>query len=68
MHEHKNSQGSSFTSRYYVTKLVYYEVFADITEAIKREKQIKGGSRTKKLQLVKSQNPNFGDLYNDIIN
>ena len=66
-YEHKNNFVSSFTSRYKVKKLVYYEIFDNITEAIKREKQIKGGSRKKKIDLIKSMNPNFNDLYEEII-
>ncbi|MBI3379369.1 GIY-YIG nuclease family protein [Candidatus Gottesmanbacteria bacterium] len=64
---HKNKLVSSFTSKYNIQKLVYYEMFADINEAIIREKQIKGGSRQKKLDLIKSVNPNYNDLYEDII-
>ena len=52
----------SFTSRYQVHKLVYYEVFDSIIAAIAREKQIKGGSRAKKLQLIHSANPDWKDL------
>lgn len=58
--EHYN-QGS-FTSRYQVHKLVYYEVFDNIVAAIAREKQIKGGSRAKKLKLIDSFNPDWNDL------
>ena len=65
--EHKNKLVSGFTSKYNINKLVYYEVFEDINEAIKREKQIKGGSREKKLKLVESSNPLFEDLYNSIL-
>ncbi len=52
----------SFTSRYRVHKLVYYEEFEDITDAILREKQIKAGSRLKKVMLVESINPEWRDL------
>ncbi len=65
--EHKNKLVSGFTSKYNINKLVYYEVFEDINDAIAREKQIKGGSREKKLKLIESSNPLFGDLYNSII-
>jgi putative endonuclease len=47
--------------------LLYYEVFVDIGDAIQREKQIKGGSREKKIKLIQSFNPNYRDLYEDII-
>ena len=46
--EHKNKLQKGFTQKYYVNKLVYYEMYADILEAIAREKQIKAGSRQKK--------------------
>jgi len=46
-----------------VTKLVFYEIFDDIDEAIAREKQIKAGSREKKLKLFKAMNPRWRDLY-----
>ena len=60
-HEHKFVDG--FTKRYNVSKLVYYETFDHIENAILREKQIKGGSRARKLELIKSMNPHFEDLY-----
>ncbi len=65
--EHKQKLVSAFTEKYNVNKLVFYEVFEDINEAIKREKQIKGGSREKKLKLIESTNPNYEDLYGSII-
>jgi len=67
IYQHRNKIASGFTSKYKVNKLVYYEIFEDISEAIKREKQIKGGSRKKKLNLITSANPVFRDLYEDII-
>lgn len=67
MFAHKSKLVSSFTSKYNIQKLVYYEVFRNIIEAIGREKQIKGGSRLKKIDLIKSINPNYRDLYKDII-
>jgi len=54
-----------FTSKYKVTKLVYYEPFGDIRYAIMREKQIKGGSRKKKIALINSMNPEWNDLSAD---
>lgn len=62
LHEHRNSKGSSFTAKYRCTKLVYFEEAIDSLSAIQREKQIKAGSRAKKLQLVDSQNPKWEDL------
>ncbi len=52
----------SFTSKYNVTKLVYFEEFTSIEEAIAREKQIKAGSRQKKLDLINRFNPEWKDL------
>jgi len=60
--EHKKKTGSKFTSRYNVNKLVYYEIFSDVRMAIYREKQIKAGSRLKKIDLVNSINPEWNDL------
>lgn len=65
--EHKHSFVSSFTSKYKVVKLVYFEIFEDAYEAIKREKQIKAGSRKKKVDLIKKMNSDFKDLYEEII-
>ena len=62
-YEHRTGQGSGFTSRYNVTKLVYYEVYGGVREAIAREKQMKGGSRQKKCDLVSAMNPEWQDLY-----
>jgi len=60
--EHKLKLLPGFTSKYNVSKLVYYEMFEDINAAIAREKQIKAGSRQKKLDLVNSINPEWKDL------
>ena len=64
--EHKASKGSQFTSKYKLTKLVYYECGNDITAAIDREKQIKAGSRQKKIDLVNEINPDWKDLTPDL--
>jgi putative endonuclease len=64
LYEHKNKiYMSSFTAKYNVSKLVYFEVFSLIEEAIAREKQIKGGSRKKKIELIESINPEWEDLW-----
>jgi putative endonuclease len=65
--EHKEGSGSAFTSRYRVIKLVYYESYENINLAIAREKQIKGGSRKKKIDLIDSLNPEWNDLYEEVI-
>ena len=57
----------SFSAKYNLNKLVYYEAFQEIGDAIGREKQIKGGSRQKKLDLINSKNPEWKDLYDEIL-
>ncbi len=67
LYKHRNgTYKKSFTSKYAVTKLVYYEVFPRIEDAIAREKQIKGGSRLKKENLILSINPNWYDLSKEV--
>jgi putative endonuclease len=66
IYEHKEKLIKGFTKRYNIDKLVYYEVFEDITEAISGEKQIKGGSREKKIELIQRFNKGWKDLYEDI--
>jgi len=66
VYEHKNGLGGVFTKKYNVHKLVYYEVGDSIHSAIAREKQIKGGSRKKKVDLINSLNPKWKDLYEEI--
>ncbi len=61
--EHKEKQVEGFTKRYNVTRLVYCEEFTDIRDVIAREKQIKGGSRQKKIALICRANPEWRDLY-----
>jgi putative endonuclease len=65
-YEHRTGRGGGFTSRYNVNKLVYYEGTGDVNAAIAREKQIKGGSRQKKLDLIEAMNPEWRDLYEDL--
>ena len=66
-YEHRNKLVKGFTSKYNVTKLIYWEAFDSPLEAIAREKQIKAGSRAKKLALVRSINPDFEDLYEKLL-
>ena len=66
VYEHKSGLGGSFTKRYNATKLVYYEYGSSVNSALLREKQIKGGSRQKKIDLVNSLNPTWKDLYDEI--
>ena len=62
VYEHKNKLTEGFTSKYDVDKLGYYEEYNDIKNAIEREKQIKDGSRKKKIALIESMNPFWKDL------
>ena len=63
VYEHKNKLVEGFTKKYNVDKLVFYEVCEDINDAIAREKQIKGGSRAKKIKLIEEMNKSWHDLY-----
>jgi putative endonuclease len=66
--EHKEKKyPRSFTARYNLDKLVYYELLTSITEAIAREKQIKGGSRAKKVALIEGANPEWRELYGEVL-
>lgn len=67
IYEHKHKLIKGFTSKYNVNKLVYFELFNDIKTAIAREKQIKSGSRKKKIDLITKNNPEFRDLYGELI-
>ena len=64
--EHKRNLNPGFTKKYNVTKLIYYEVFENVCNAIDREKQIKGGSRNDKINLVNNFNKNWEDLFRKI--
>lgn len=65
--QHKNKLCDGFTKKYNVDKLGYYESFSDINLAIAREKQLKAAKRIKKLELIESNNPEWIDLYYEII-
>ena len=65
--EHKNKVVEGFSSRYGVDKLVYYEIFDDPENAIKREKRLKFYTRKWKIDLIEKNNPQWRDLYPDII-
>lgn len=64
---HKNKSVSSFSSKYNLNKLVYYETFEDVDRAIAREKQIKGGNRKKKIDLIQKNNSAWKDLYGSLL-
>ncbi len=61
--EHRTGKGGSFSNRYKLYKLVYYECGNEVASAIAREKQIKAGSRRKKVELINSINPQWEDLF-----
>lgn len=60
--EHKNKLADGFTKKYNLWKLIYFEEFSDVREALNREKQIKDYRREKKLKLIKKQNPNLEEI------
>lgn len=63
--EHRTGTGNGFTKKYYVTSLVYFEYGDDVNTAIFRKKQIKAGSRKKKIDLINSMNPEWKDLFDE---
>lgn len=65
--EHKEGNVEGFTKRYGVKTLVYYDTFEDIDEAIIREKQLKKWNRAWKLRLIEEKNPDWHDLYEDLV-
>ena len=65
--EHKSNIKKCFTQKYNINKLVYFELFSEITLAIMREKQIKSWNRKRKNQLIDSFNPRWEDLYQSLI-
>ncbi len=67
VYEHKNEVIDGFTKKYHVHKLVYYETTTDVKAALEREKQLKGWRREKKNSLVTDMNPNWKDLYDEIV-
>lgn len=67
IYEHKNDLVDGFTNKYKVHKLVYYEVFNTIQEAIRREKVLKKWNRKWKLKLIEKENPDWDDLYESIL-
>jgi putative endonuclease len=66
VYQHREKLLPGFTNRYNVSKLVFYELGEDIAGAIGREKQIKAGSRQKKIDLINAFNPQWRDLYDEI--
>jgi len=66
--EHRNKTVEGFTNKYNCTIIVYYEFYEKITDAIRREKQLKNWKREWKLQLIKERNPELQDLWEEIKN
>ena len=66
VYEHKEKLIKGFTKKYNITKLVYYEIYDDAETAIHREKQLKGGSRQSKIDLINSMNQNWHELYEEL--
>jgi len=62
LYEHKNKMVKGFTEKYNVNKLVYFESTTDVRSAIRKEKQIKGWLRSKKIDLIEDLNPRWKDL------
>ena len=67
VYEHKEKLADGFTKKYGLNKLIYFELFDSIEEAIKREKQLKKWKRAWKIELIEKTNPDWEDLYEDIV-
>ena len=67
IYDHKNKMIDGFSKKYNLNKLVYYEVYDSIKDAIKREKYLKGKKRQYKIDLIEKENKNWDDLYNIIL-
>jgi putative endonuclease len=66
VYQHKEKMADGFTQKYNISKLVYYQLAHDARSAILREKQIKGGSRAKKVDAINAMNPEWNDLYESL--
>ncbi len=67
IYEHKNKLINGFSSKYSLNKLVYFEMYGDAGQAITREKELKKYKREWKIKLIEKDNPNWDDLYSQII-
>lgn len=65
--QHKSKEIEGFSKRYNLTKLVYYEIIDDVRSAITREKQMQAWKRQWKIELIEKENPEWKDLYDDIL-
>jgi putative endonuclease len=63
--QHRRGEGSRFTAKYRIGRLIYYQACSDVKSAIAREKEIKGWRRSKKIALIESMNPEWRDLSED---
>ncbi|HUT46981.1 MAG TPA: GIY-YIG nuclease family protein [Sedimentisphaerales bacterium] len=68
VYEHRNNFVEGFTQKYCIHNLVYYEVYSDILDDITREKRMKKWKRQWKIELIEKSNPQWRDLYSDIMN
>jgi putative endonuclease len=68
IYEHRIKAVPGFTSKYNITRLVWFEIYDDPISAITREKELKKGRRAWKIQLIEAQNPQWNDLYESICN
>jgi putative endonuclease len=68
VYEHRIKAVPGFTSKYNITRLVWFEVYDDPISAISREKELKKWKRDWKVQLIEAENPNWNDLYESICN
>jgi len=66
IHEHRDGQGSAFTRRHHVYRLVYYETYPTLEEAIRREKRLKRWPRDWKIRTIEASNPEWRDLYEEL--
>lgn len=66
-HQHKTGQADGFTKKYNIHLLVYYELIEDINSAIQREKRLKAWKRQWKIELIEKKNPNWRNLYPEIL-
>ena len=66
IYEHRSKAVAGFTSKYNITKLVWFEVYDDPVSAIAREKELKKWKRNWKIQLIEAENPDWKDLYESI--
>lgn len=66
VYKHKQGTYDGFTKKYKINKLVYYEIYNDVRDAIAREKQLKNWKRQWKIELIEKYNPTWRDLYYDL--